>query len=156
MNTISFYPNLSNLISKFIQYVCSTKSKKKTLSTCIIDSFLINWIILDESDSAYLTGKKNCSTALLLHKEKERKKLLGAIDSLYPCFTKEIQVLFKRIKKPMLRVCYLMKIGLNGPQAANLPTIRLPPLRTARHRQQPRLCRPHIRPPHHKGRGPLL
>ena len=50
----------------------------------------------------------------------EWKELLGAIDRLYPEFTYEVQAKFKRISEPMLRVCYLMKIGLTGPQIANL------------------------------------
>lgn len=50
----------------------------------------------------------------------EWKELLGAIDRLYPEFTYEVQAKFKRISEPMLRVCYLLKIGLTGPQIANL------------------------------------
>ena len=44
----------------------------------------------------------------------EWKELLGAIDRLYPEFTYEVQAKFKRISEPMLRVCYLMKLGLQG------------------------------------------
>ncbi len=50
----------------------------------------------------------------------EWKELLGAIDRLYPEFTYEVQAKFKKISEPMLRVCYLLKIGLTGPQIANL------------------------------------
>ena len=50
----------------------------------------------------------------------EWKELLGAIDRLYPEFTYEVQAKFKKISEPMLRVCYLMKIGLTGPQIVNL------------------------------------
>ncbi len=52
--------------------------------------------------------------------DEEWKELLGAIDKLYPEFTYEVQAKFKRISEPMLRVCYLLKIGLTGPQIANL------------------------------------
>ena len=52
--------------------------------------------------------------------DEEWKELLGAIDKLYPEFTYEVQSKFKRISEPMLRVCYLLKIGLTGPQIANL------------------------------------
>ena len=50
----------------------------------------------------------------------EWKELLGAIDRLYPEFTYEVQAKFKKISEPILRVCYLMKIGLTGPQIVNL------------------------------------
>lgn len=50
----------------------------------------------------------------------EWKELLGAIDRLYPEFTYEVQAKFKKISEPMLRVCYLLKIGLTGPQIVNL------------------------------------
>lgn len=50
----------------------------------------------------------------------EWKDLLGAIDKLYPDFTNEVQSKFKKISEPMLRVCYLLKIGLTGPQIVNL------------------------------------
>ena len=52
--------------------------------------------------------------------EDEWKELLGAVDRLYPEFTMEIQSKFKRINEPLLRVCYLLKIGLTGPQIVNL------------------------------------
>lgn len=48
------------------------------------------------------------------------KELLGAIDTLYPDFTYEVQAKFKKISEPMLRVCYLLRIGLTGPQITNL------------------------------------
>ena len=50
----------------------------------------------------------------------EWKELLGAVDNLYPEFTYEVQSKFKRINEPMLRVCYLLKIGLSGPEIVNL------------------------------------
>ena len=50
----------------------------------------------------------------------EWKELLGAVDNLYPEFTYEVQAKFKRINEPMLRVCYLLKIGLSGPEIVNL------------------------------------
>lgn len=52
--------------------------------------------------------------------DEEWKELLGAIDKLYPEFTYEVQAKFKRIKEPMLRVCYLVKIGLSNPEIANI------------------------------------
>ena len=52
--------------------------------------------------------------------DEEWKELLGAIDKLYPEFTYEVQSKFKRISEPMLRVCYLMKIGMSAPQIVNL------------------------------------
>ena len=52
--------------------------------------------------------------------DEEWKNLLGAVDNLYPDFTHEVQSKFKRISEPLLRVCYLMKIGLSGPQIVNL------------------------------------
>ncbi len=52
--------------------------------------------------------------------DEEWKELLGAIDRLFPEFTYEVQAKFKRINEPMLRVCYLLKIGLSAPQIANL------------------------------------
>ena len=48
------------------------------------------------------------------------KELLGAIDKLYPEFSYEIQAKFKRISEAQLRVCYLWKLGLSGPQIVNL------------------------------------
>ena len=50
----------------------------------------------------------------------EWKELLGAIDKLYPEFTHEVQAKFKRISEPMLRVCYLLKIGMSAPEIVNL------------------------------------
>ena len=50
----------------------------------------------------------------------EWKELLGAIDKLYPEFTHEVQAKFKKINEPLLRVCYLLKIGLTGPEIANI------------------------------------
>lgn len=52
--------------------------------------------------------------------DEEWKELLGAIDKLYPEFTYEIQAKFKRISEPVLRVCYLLKIGMSAPQVVNL------------------------------------
>ena len=52
--------------------------------------------------------------------DEDWKELLGAIDNLYPEFTYEIQAKFKRISEPVLRVCYLLKIGMSAPQVVNL------------------------------------
>lgn len=52
--------------------------------------------------------------------DEEWKELLGAVDKLYPEFTYEVQLKFKKISEPMLRVCYLLKIGLSGPEIVNL------------------------------------
>ena len=52
--------------------------------------------------------------------DEEWKELLGAIDKLYPEFTYEVQARFKRISEPVLRVCYLLKIGMSAPQIVNL------------------------------------
>ena len=52
--------------------------------------------------------------------DEEWKELLGAIDRLYPEFTYEVQANFKRISEPVLRVCYLLKIGMSAPQIVNL------------------------------------
>lgn len=52
--------------------------------------------------------------------DNEWKELLGAIDKLYPGFTHEVQAKFKKINEPLLRVCYLLKIGLTGPEIANI------------------------------------
>ena len=46
--------------------------------------------------------------------------MLGAIDKMFPEFTYEVQAKFKKISEPMLRVCYLMKIGMSAPQIVNL------------------------------------
>ena len=50
----------------------------------------------------------------------ECKELLGAIDKEYPEFTNEVQAKFKKISEAQMRVCYLWKIGLTGPQIVNL------------------------------------
>ena len=50
----------------------------------------------------------------------EWKELLGAIDKEYPEFTNEVQAKFKKISEAQMRVCYLWKIGLTGPQVVNL------------------------------------
>lgn len=52
--------------------------------------------------------------------DNEWKELLGAIDKLYPGFTHEVQAKFKKINEPLLRVCYLLKIGLTGSEIANI------------------------------------
>ena len=63
--------------------------------------------------------KRTIKGKYLLNDE-EWKELLGAIGKLYPEFTYEVQAKFKRIKEPMLRVCYLVKIGLSNPEIANI------------------------------------
>ena len=50
----------------------------------------------------------------------EWKQLLGAIDRIYPEFTYEVQAKFKKVSEAQMRVCYLWKIGLSGPQIVNL------------------------------------
>ena len=50
----------------------------------------------------------------------EWKELLGAVDRLYPGFTHGVQAGFKKMSEAQLRVCYLAKIGLSGPQIVNL------------------------------------
>ncbi|MBR5851077.1 MAG: tetratricopeptide repeat protein [Bacteroidaceae bacterium] len=50
----------------------------------------------------------------------EWKELLGAVDRLYPGFTHAVQAGFKKMSEAQLRVCYLAKIGLSGPQIVNL------------------------------------
>lgn len=50
----------------------------------------------------------------------EWKELLGAIDKMFPEFTYEVQSKFKKISEPVLRVCYLRKIGLSAPEIVNL------------------------------------
>lgn len=50
----------------------------------------------------------------------EWKELLGAIDRMFPEFTYEVQSKFKKISEPVLRVCYLRKIGLSAPEIVNL------------------------------------
>ena len=52
--------------------------------------------------------------------DEEWKELLGAIDKEYPEFTNEVQAKFKKISEAQMRVCYLWKIGLAGPQVVNL------------------------------------
>ena len=52
--------------------------------------------------------------------DEEWKELLGAIDSMFPEFTYEVQSKFKKISEPVMRVCYLMKIGLSAPEIVNI------------------------------------
>lgn len=52
--------------------------------------------------------------------DEEWRELLAAIDKIYPEFTYEVQAKFKRIKEPILRVCYLVKIGLSNPEIVNI------------------------------------
>lgn len=52
--------------------------------------------------------------------EEEWKELLGVIDKQYPEFTYEIQARFKKINEPMLRICYLLKIGFSKPEIAKI------------------------------------
>ena len=63
---------------------------------------------------------KNASVGKYRLNDDEWKELFGAIDKLYPDFTYEVQAKFKKIGEPLLRVCYLLKIGLSGPQIVNL------------------------------------
>ncbi|MBO5807711.1 MAG: hypothetical protein J6Q98_05895 [Bacteroidaceae bacterium] len=63
---------------------------------------------------------KNASRGKYHLSDDDWKELLGAIDTLYPDFTYEVQAKFKKISEPMLRVCYLLRIGLRGPQITNL------------------------------------
>ncbi len=55
--------------------------------------------------------------------DEDWKDLFGAVNNMYPEFLDEIQDKFKRIKEPMLRVCYLMKIGLTNPQITNITNV---------------------------------
>ncbi len=73
-----------------------------------------------ENDGDIIEKIKKTSKGKYHLNDDEWKELLGAIDRLYPEFTYEVQEKFKKISEPMLRVCYLMKIGLTGPQIVNL------------------------------------
>lgn len=55
--------------------------------------------------------------------DEDWKDLFGAVNNMYPEFLNEIQNKFQRIKEPMLRVCYLMKIGLTNPQITNITNV---------------------------------
>ena len=52
--------------------------------------------------------------------ENDWKALLATIDREYPEFTQEVQEKFKKISEPMLRVCYLHKLGLSNPQISGI------------------------------------
>ena len=75
--------------------------------------------ISSESNDIIEKAKKASKGKYHLNDE-EWKELLGAIDRLYPEFTYEVQANFKRISEPVLRVCYLLKIGMSAPQIVNL------------------------------------
>ena len=79
---------------------------------------LMNDIACDAKD--IIEKVKRASEGKYHLSDDEWKELLGAIDKLYPEFTHEVQSKFKRINEPLLRVCYLLKIGLTGPQIVNL------------------------------------
>lgn len=63
---------------------------------------------------------KKAAIGKYIFSDDEWRELLGAIDKIYPEFTYEVQAKFKRIKEPMLRVCYLVKIGLSNPEIVNI------------------------------------
>lgn len=44
------------------------------------------------------------------------KGLFAAVNALYPGFDTDIQARMHRISEPLLRVCYLLKIGMGNPQ----------------------------------------
>ena len=79
---------------------------------------LMNDIACDAKD--IIEKVKRASEGKYHLSDDEWKELLGAVDKLYPEFTHEMQSKFKRINEPLLRVCYLLKIGLTGPQIVNL------------------------------------
>ncbi len=79
---------------------------------------LMNNISVEATD--IIEKVKKASKGKYRLNDEEWKELLGAIDKFYPEFTYEVQSKFKKINEPMLRVCYLMKIGLSGPQIVNL------------------------------------
>ena len=79
---------------------------------------LMNDIACDAKD--IIEKVKRASEGKYHLSDDEWKELLGAVDKLYPEFTHEVQSKFKRINEPLLRVCYLLKIGLTGPQIVNL------------------------------------
>ena len=79
---------------------------------------LMNDIACDAKD--IIEKVKRASEGKYHLSDNEWKELLGAVDKLYPEFTHEVQSKFKRINEPLLRVCYLLKIGLTGPQIVNL------------------------------------
>ena len=73
-----------------------------------------------ESSGDIIEKVKKTSRGKYRLNDEEWKELLGAIDKMFPEFTYEVQTKFKKISEPMLRVCYLLKIGLTGPQIVNL------------------------------------
>lgn len=79
---------------------------------------LMNDIACDAKD--IIEKVKRASEGKYHLSDDEWKELLGAVDKQYPEFTHEVQSKFKRINEPLLRVCYLLKIGLTGPQIVNL------------------------------------
>lgn len=117
---------------KDLELICIAKSKlAKQLKEAESD---FRMLIAQNRELTKLTIMSNISTDAkdIIEKVKkaskgkynlnddEWKELLGAIDKLYPEFTYEVQAKFKRISEPVLRVCYLLKIGMSAPQIVNL------------------------------------
>lgn len=73
----------------------------------------------DDSREIIEKAKKTAKGKYHLNDD-EWRELLGAIDKMFPEFTYEVQSRFKKISEPVLRVCYLMKIGLSAPEIVNL------------------------------------
>lgn len=63
---------------------------------------------------------KKAATGKISLSDDDWSELLAAVDTLYPGFTKEIQERLKDVKLPILRICYLLKIGMTNPQIVNI------------------------------------
>ena len=63
---------------------------------------------------------KNASKGKAHLTDEDWMDFLAAIDKLYPDFLSELQMKFKRLNEPMLRVCYLWKIKCTNAEIANL------------------------------------
>jgi hypothetical protein len=100
----------TQMLSTFLSYINCLK-----LKITIDSQFHLTWF----TGCVWLHIKFKTISKYRLNDE-EWKELLGAIDKMFPEFTYEVQAKLKKISEPMLRVCYLMKIGLTGPQIANL------------------------------------
>lgn len=73
-----------------------------------------------ETNNDILTKFKTAADGQYSIQEGDWKDLFAAVNAQYPGFETDIQIKMHRISEPLLRICYLLKIGMTNPQIENI------------------------------------
>lgn len=73
-----------------------------------------------ETNNDIMTKFKSAADGQYTVQEGDWKDLFAAVNAQYPGFETDIQVKMHRITEPLLRICYLLKIGMTNPQIENI------------------------------------